>query len=404
MDLSPITLIGVFLSGLALNLTPCVYPMFSVTVALFGGRREKHLPRAFGRALLYVSGMVVMYSFLGVFAALTGGLFGATLQNSWVLLVISLLMFLLALSMFGLYEFQMPSVVLNWIGGARRAGNVGIFLSGLFVGIFAAPCIGPPIVALIALAGKTGNPISGFFIFLVLAVGLGLPYLILGTFSGLLAKLPKSGEWLIWVKKTFGVVLLGLALFYLALSLYPELLPFVVPVTLAGGGIYLGFIDRSGSLNFVFRRSKQLLGILAVVVAFLAFTSKPVEGVVWESYTPQKIKLAKDTKKPVIIDFYADWCIPCHELERFTYSNREVIQALEPFMRLKSDVTNPDTPAAMEPINRFEVLGVPTVLFLGPNGKEIPDSRIAGFVPPKEFLEVVNSVQKSFNYEKKVER
>ncbi|MBI1977766.1 MAG: thioredoxin family protein [Candidatus Omnitrophica bacterium] len=404
MELSPLALLGVFFSGLALNLTPCVYPMFSVTVALFsarGEKREERLLSSFLHALFYVAGMVCMYSALGVFAALTGGFFGAILQNQWVLLGMSLLMFILALSMFGLYELQMPAAILNWLGGIERAGTIGFFISGLCVGVFAAPCIGPPIVALLAFVGQARDPWSGFFLFFVLALGLGMPYLILGTFSGLLTKLPKSGEWLVWVKKVFGVALLGLALFYLALSLYAELLPFVLPVTLIGGGVFLGFMDQTGNQKIAFRAIKQSMGGLAVLIAAISLFSKPVQGVVWDVYAPQKIEAAKRVRKPVVIDFYADWCIPCHELERFTYSKPEVIQALEPFVRLKVDATDPDTKEVLEPIERFEILGVPTVLFLGPDGKEISDTRITGFVSAKEFVEVVQVAAQRVNHKNK---
>ena len=400
MELSPLALVGIFLSGLALNLTPCVYPMLSVTVALFGGREEKRLGVAFSRALLYVAGMASMYSVLGLSAALTGGFFGAVLQNQWVLLVLALLMFVLALSMFGLYEFQVPSSVLNQIGGKRRAGNIGIFLSGLLIGIFAAPCIGPPIVALLALVGKSANPFSGFLVFFVLALGLGLPYLIFGTFSGLLTKLPKSGEWLVWVKKVFGVVLLGLSLFYLASSFYPDFIRFVMPTTLILGGSYLGFLDRTGNKSSLFRSFKWFVGVVAILVGLSFLLMRPTAGVIWEPYTSEKINLAKKSEKPVIIDFYADWCIPCHELDQYTYSNPKVIEALEPFVRLKVNATNPDTLEAMEPIKRFDILGVPTILFLDSKGKEIKNSRITGYISAAEFLKNIEPVQKTFKQEK----
>ena len=400
---SPLALVGIFISGLALNLTPCVYPMLSVTIALFShetGRGEKHLGAAFGKALLYVAGMASTYSALGVSAALTGGFFGAAVQDQWVLLALAILMFALALSMFGLYEIQAPSFLLNWIGSKRRVGFIGIFLSGLFVGVFAAPCIGPPIVALLTFVGQTANPTTGFLVFFVLALGLGFPYLILGTFSGLLTKLPKSGEWLLWVKKVFGVVLLGLSLFYLALSLYHDFLRFVLPVAFAAGGAYLGFFDKTGNKSISFQNAKRLAGGFAIAASIFLLLAKPTAKVVWEEYAPQKITSAKEAGKPVVIDFFADWCLPCHELDSYTYSNSEVIQALEPFVRLKVDVTNPNTPEAMEPIERFEVLGVPTILFLNPKGKEVPNSRITGYVPPAEFLESLKPVQATFQGEK----
>lgn len=394
MEWSLVGVLGLFLTGLALNLTPCVYPMLSITVSLFGGREEKRFDTAFLRALFYVAGIACMYSLLGVAAAFTGKFFGAFLQSPWVLGVISILMFALALSMFGLYGFQLPIAVLNRVGGMRKAGFLGIFLSGFYVGIFAAPCIGPPIVALLTIVGQKESPVSGFFIFFIMSLGLGAPYLVLGTFSGLLHRLPKSGEWMVWVKKSFGVVLVGFSIFYavLALGAQDALLSYVVPSMFVGGGIYLGFIEASGNRNKMFHRLKQVAGACAVIVGFSFFSMQPKEGVVWDAYTSAKLTAAVEAKKPVVIDFFADWCIPCHELDRFTYSDKKVIQALEPFVRLKADVTNPKTRTALEPVERFDVIGVPTVLFLDSNGKEVLSARITGFVPPESFLEALQMV------------
>lgn len=393
MEWSVVGVLGLFLTGLALNLTPCVYPMLSITVSLFGGREEKRFGPTFLKALFYVAGMASMYSSLGVAAAFAGKFFGAFLQSPLVLGAISVLMFALALSMFGLYGFQLPIAALNRVGGMRRAGHLGVFLSGLCVGIFAAPCIGPPIVALLAIVGQKENPISGFFIFFILSLGLGLPYLILGTFSGLLSRLPKSGEWMVWVKKSFGVVLIGFSVFYAILALGAgRLLPLVIPIILIGGGIFLGFFESSGNRNTAFRRLKQTAGTAAVLLGFSFFLFQPRQRVVWEPYSAEKITLAAQAGKPVVIDFFADWCIPCHELDQFTYSDKKVIQALEPFVRLKADVTNPKTKAALEPIERFEVVGVPTVLFLDSNSREVTSARITGFVPPDDFLEALRMV------------
>ncbi|OGX05005.1 MAG: hypothetical protein A3G87_10415 [Omnitrophica bacterium RIFCSPLOWO2_12_FULL_50_11] len=392
MELSFLALAGVFVSGLALNLTPCVYPMLTVTIALFGGQSERNLLRSFTKAFIYFVGIAVVYSILGVFAATTGAFFGSAVGSSWVLGLVSLVMFVLALSMFGLYEFQMPSSVANWFGGRRGTGNIGIFLSGLSVGVFAAPCIGPPIVALLTLVGQMADPVQGFFVFFVLSLGLGLPYLVLGTFSGLLQKLPRSGEWLVWVKKLFGFALLGLAAFYFALGFYSDLLSYVFPVTLIAAGIYLGFVDRTGDTSVFFRRFKRAAGSVALIIVFLTFMLGPRHYVEWEAYAARKIDLAREAQKPVILDFYADWCIPCHELERFTYSNPKVIEALEPFTRLKVDATDPTTEEAAEPIERFDVVGVPTILFLDWEGNEVKNTRITGYVPPEVFLESVEEV------------
>jgi thioredoxin:protein disulfide reductase len=389
MELSFLAFTGLFLTGLALNLTPCVYPMLSVTVAVFSGRQEKKVGHAFIRSLIYFFGITVMYSSLGAVAALSGGFFGAALQSPVVLVVIAMTMFVLALSMLGFYEFQMPSVLVNWAGGKQRKGYFGVFMSGLLVGIFAAPCIGPPIVALLALVGQLGNAVEGFLMFFMLSVGLGFPYLLLGTFSGLLDKLPRSGDWLVWIKKLFGVALLGLALFYFSFGLYVDLLPFVVPVTVMGGAIYLGFMDRSGDKNRMFKRLKRVAGALALVAVVAGYLTRPRAHVQWEMYTPEKITAAIANGKPVVVDVYADWCIPCHELERFTYSNQQVIDALEPFLRIKVDATNPATEEAMEPLERFSVVGVPTILFLDPSGKEVEQARVIGYVPPGIFLQSV---------------
>src|SRR3989338_721063 len=396
MEWNFLSLLGIFLSGLALNLTPCIYPMLSVTVGLLGGRERESVIASFRRALAYGAGIMMMYSVLGVVAALTGHLFGEVLQNPYVLLGIAVLMAALALSMFGLYELQMPAAVLDWLGGKRRiVGFSGIFLSGLFVGIFAAPCIGPPIVALLTIVGKEGNPLKGFLLFFILSIGLGLPYLVLGTFSGLLSKLPKSGEWMIWVKKVFGVILVGAAFFYMALAAKPNIIPFIFPMTLGVGGIYLGFFEKAGNQNKTFRRFKQSMGTIATLSAFFILFFAPTKGPAWEPYSLEKLAQARQEGKPVVIDFYADWCIACHELDQFTYSNPKVIAALEPFVRLKNDLSDPNSEEVLEVIQQYQLFGVPTVIFLDRTGNEVPDTRIDGFVSADEFLELVDVVRQA---------
>lgn len=386
-------LVGIFLIGLALNLTPCVYPMLSVTVSLFGSKKGEasRLGYSFFMALIYVLGIVFMYSVLGVAAAYTGALFGSWMQSPWVLAGIGLLIFALALSMFGLYELQAPSSWMQSLSGTQRktGGIFGHFFSGLVVGIFAAPCIGPPIIALLAFVGAQGDPFFGFLIFFVMAFGLGFPYLILGTFSGLLSKLPKSGTWMVWVKKIFGVVLVGVALFYIALAILPGYSMHVIIATLIIGGIYLGFLEKSGRGLTLFTRVKWATGIVTLVIAGLLIQNLQKEGIEWEEYSDEKFEQAMERGSPVMMDFYADWCIPCLELERATFTDESVIEATQGFARFKVDMTQYESETSQRLRERFNIAGVPTVLFIGENGNEVEEARVVGFLRADRFLERV---------------
>ncbi|MGM0547397.1 MAG: cytochrome c biogenesis protein CcdA [Bacteroidota bacterium] len=382
--------LSIFLIGLALNLTPCVYPMISVTVSLFGGTAQKDAVstgKTFSRALVYVMGIVSMYSVLGVMAAYTGDLFGSWMQSPWVLAGIGILILLLSLSMFGLYELQPPAWMMQKLGKTQQTtGFIGHFLSGLLVGVFAAPCIGPPIIALLAFVGAQGSPLFGFFAFFVMALGLGIPYLFLGTFSGYLNKLPQSGTWMIWVKKLFGIVLVGVALFYLALAFMPAYTMWSVLITLLVGGIYLGFFERSGNEKQTFRWVKYATGIGALIGALLLFQNLQKEGIEWQEYDAD---LIEQTDQPVILDFYADWCIPCIELERQTYVDDEVIESTDDFLRMKVDLTRYDSERSEELRKQYDIAGVPTVMFLDSDGNEIQDARVIGFLGPEPFLKKV---------------
>jgi len=390
-------LAGIFLIGLALNLTPCVYPMLSITVSLFGSKKGEasNLGHSFFMALIYVLGIVSMYSLLGVAAAYTGALFGSWLQSPWVLGGIGILILALALSMFGLYELQAPSSWMQSLSGTQRktGGIFGHFFSGLVVGIFAAPCIGPPIIALLAFVGAQGDPFFGFMIFFVMAFGLGFPYLILGTFSGLLSKLPKSGTWMVWVKKIFGVVLVGVALFYIALAFFPAYSLHVIIATLIIGGLYLGFLEASGKGLKVFTRVKWGVGAVCLLIAALLIQNLQKEGIEWEAYSDESFEQALTDGSPIMMDFYADWCIPCLELERATFTNQDVIDATMDFRRFKVDMTQYESESSQRLRGRFDIAGVPTILFINEDGDEVEDARVVGFLRADRFLERVQMVQ-----------
>ncbi len=381
--------LGLFLIGLALNLTPCVYPMLGVTVSIFGARQAAPPLQAFGLAAVYVLGMAVMYSTLGVVAALTGGLFGALLQSPVVLVGIGALLAALAFSMFGLYEMQAPAWIRERAGGAGTTSAVGIFLSGLMVGVIAAPCIGAPVVALLALVGAKGDPWFGFTAFFTLAMGLGAPYLVLGTFSNLLQRLPRSGDWMVWVKKVFGVIMLSVGMFYIALAIAPRVSGWILPVALIAGGLYLGFMDRSAGAKPGFRLLRWVVGVLGLAGGITVIATTPTQGVAFEVFDEQALAATLQGGRPALLDFTADWCAPCHELERFTFSDRRVKEATRGFRAFKVDLTKYQSPEAERWRRQYGITGVPTVVFLSPDGNEVRPARVEGFIPPARFLERV---------------
>lgn len=350
-----LTLAWIFVGGLALNLTPCVYPMMTVTASIFSRGEKTSLALSFARALTYVLGICVMYSALGTAAAVTGGFFGAVLQSAAVRFLIAALLLALALALLGVYRFELPASVVSRLGG-RRVGFAGLFVSGLLVGVFAAPCIGPPVVALLAHVAERRDPVYGFWLFFVMSAGLGLPYLVLGTFSHLIKALPKSGAWLVWIEKLFGVILLGFAAFYFSLAI----------------------------------GSSDILPAKRLPSASVA--SEPGSGIAWKPYTPAVLKAALASGKPVMLDFYADWCLPCQEMEAVTYRNAEVIRGLERFESVKVDLTDASHEAEMELAERYQVMGIPTLVFFDPQGREIPDLKAVGYIGPTELNKIISQI------------
>lgn len=390
-------LIGLLFIGLALNLTPCVYPMMTVTISLFGGTSNTTpVSRRFLNALVYISGIVVMYSTLGAVAAYTGGLFGSWLQSPWVTGGIGVMMLLLALSMFGLYELQPPSWMMQKLGKTQQAaGHAGHFLSGLLVGVFAAPCIGPPIIALLAFVGSQGSPMFGFITFFVLALGLGLPYLFLATFSSWLGKMPQSGSWMIWVKKLFGLALVGLGLFYLSLVLLPGYTLHIMLGVFIASGIYLGFLERSGKSSALFRWVQPITGVVILIAALLLYQNLQRQSVEWEPFEEARLEQAIAAGEPVMMDFYADWCIPCIEMDRRTFTDSEVINRTERFTRLKVDLTSYNSEESEALRSQYDIAGVPTLLFLDSDGQEIPSTRVVGFMDAESFLNRVEAASEA---------
>ena len=398
----PLNLLLAFLGGLALNLTPCIYPLIPITLAWFGGQAHGDKKNLIAHAGVYIFGMAATYSILGVIAALTGSLFGAALQYPVVLLGVALVMTLLALCMFDVYELRMPPFLTSLVG-APRAGLVGTLLMGLTVGIVAAPCIGPFVLGLLTYVGERGSTLEGFSLFFALALGLGVPFLVLGIFSGSIHWLPRSGAWMVWVRKIFGFVLFGMAWYYLRSLLSPLTWSLGLTFLLLIGGMYLAWIAPVPGAGKVFTVFRNVVGglffALALYVAVAgieavlneksaATANEPVnESILWESYSSESLVKAREERYPVFIDFYADWCEPCRELDEKTYSNPEVTRLARRFVMLKADLTAGDDPAVKALMEKYRIRGVPTLVFLRPDGGEMTSLRGTGFVTAGTFLE-----------------
>jgi thioredoxin:protein disulfide reductase len=391
------TLLGVFAGGLALNLTPCVYPMIPITVSFFGGRSAGDQPgqrQLVLHGLCYLLGLSLTNASLGVAAALTGGLMGAALQNPIVLTLVAGALILFATSLFGLWDLRLPGA-LNQLAAKSHRGYFGSLFMGLTLGVVAAPCIGPFVLGLLTWVAGMGSPWLGFVIFFTLSIGLGLPLFVLALFSGQLQRLPRAGGWMLWVRNLMGWVLVGMAVYFIR-PVLPEAfkIPLLVAVALAAG-LHLGWLDKNRSGFRAFAWLKISVGIACLVLATFWTTSWAVRGpgVAWQAYSDALVQQAVAQNKPVIIDFYADWCAPCREFEAVTFHHPEVVrQAKADFIMIKVDVTRAGDPLHERLLSAYDVRGVPTLVFLDARGRERADLRLVDYLPPEQLLTLMSAV------------
>lgn len=410
----------IFLGGLLTSLTPCVYPLIPITVGVFGARQADSRGRAVILTTAYVVGMGVVFATLGVVAALAGKAFGTALGNPLVAIGIAVFLLALSSSMFGAFELALPPGLATKLGTVGGGGLVGAVLMGAVSGFLAAPCTGPVLSGVLTFVSRTQDPLLGGALLFIYALGIGVPFFLIGVF---LVRLPKGGVWMEWVKSVFGIALVALAVSYLrdavpavreglaavanALGRNPAI---ITASVLALVGVVLG------AIHFSFKdgtRSEAVLkaaGVLALVVALSLRTSplpeptpagggRPME---WASFKAEVVgsaepfdkllEQAKATCKPVMIDFFAEWCAACKELDAHTYTSQAVVAETERFVNIKVDGTN-DHEVLDTLYERFGVKGLPTVAFVDPKGTVLQDPKVTGFLPPDQFLAELKKVQ-----------
>jgi thioredoxin:protein disulfide reductase len=384
--------LAALVGGLAVSLTPCVYPMIAVTVSVFGAKQAQSRAEGTLLSLCFVLGICGMFVPMGVIAGMTGGLLSQALQSRWVVVGIATLFLLMAASMFGAFELALPSSLNNKLAEMGGIGRKGAFVLGLVCGLIAAPCTGPILTGILTWIAATQSATLGAMAMAAFSFGLGAPFFVVGAFA---VQLPKSGHWMVHVKSGLGIVLVVVALYFLNNSLrFAE--PFVSgrwPFIATGIGIALvgllfGAVHREFNELGAGVKAAKALGIVMVSFGSLAAILgilKPAEAVSWERQDIEgALARAATDKRPLLVDFTAAWCGACKELDKKTFSEPRVGEELGRFVAVKVDATNNDDPKVEAMLARFKVVGLPTVVLFDSRGKEA--ARFNDFVPPDEFL------------------
>lgn len=390
-----LSFLSVFLAGILTSFTPCIFPMLPITISILGYHADaKSRLHNFSRALAYVLGIAMTYSLLGVVAALTGSLFGAALTNKYVLSGMVVLFFAMALSMWGVFEIQAPAFIRNRLGSGKSQGLGGAFLMGMVAGIVASPCVGPVLVSILSYVSTTKDVVLGFSLLFTFAMGLGLIFIVIGVFSSALKLLPKSGRWMELIKFILGAGMWGAAIYYAQFLLSERWWTALLAASFIAFAVWKGaFRIRKNLLVtfmlisvFTFSASVLLLSLFKPQTLHNVF-SPPVTApsdVVWINYSEEALKEAQMQSKPVMIDFFAEWCAACHELEEKTFSTDEFRTLSKGFRLLRFDATE-DNEKITQVLKKYQVKGLPTVIFINRNGDLLKELTFTQFLEMNEL-------------------
>ena len=411
-----LVLLSFFGFGLLLAFTPCTFPMIPILSGIIVGQGE-HISRlrALVLSLAYVLGMAFTYALAGVAAGLSGTMLTAALQNVWILGSFALVFVLLSLSMFGFYELQMPSALqskLSETASHRKGGSLGgVATMGVLSALIVGPCVAAPLAGALLYIAQTGDAVLGGMALFVMALGMGAPLLAVGV--GTRSVLPRIGPWMEGVKKAFGVMLLAVAVWLLT-PVVPAIVTMLAwAALLIFSGIFLHALDPlpNNAKNWMrFWKGAGVVMLLAgaaMLIGTLAGSRDPLQPLAVlradaaaataqprferiDSIQELELRLAS-ANTPVMLDFYADWCVSCKEMERFTFSNAQVAQRMDRMLLLKADVTaNTEEHKAL--LQRFNLFGPPGIIFFDADGREIDNLRVVGFMRAGPFGEVLDAV------------
>jgi thiol:disulfide interchange protein DsbD len=394
--------------GLLLSLTPCVFPMIPILSSIIVGASKNEdmtASRGFFLSLVYVLSMSVAYTVAGIIAGVFGANLQAALQNPYVLVVFALIFVALAFSMFGYFEIRLPASIQTKLNkttdGKEKQGIAGIAIMGFLSALIVGPCVAPPLAGALVYIGQTGDALLGGMALFVMSLGMGVPLLLIGLGAGKF--MPKPGGWMEGITRIFGIVMLGVAIWLLDRVLDASLIMVLWALLLLGSAIYLKIYTNI--ITRLISRVLLILGAVLLVGAISGATNplKPLDKftssksvVNTNELVFQKVKniaelelAIKNSSKPIMLDFWASWCVACKELEEITFKDEEVIKKLQGFTLLKADVTlNNDDDKALQKM--FAVVGPPALIFWDKDKNEVKSSKIVGYKNPKDFLEIIN--------------
>ena len=393
-----------FALGFLTSLTPCVYPVIPIIMGYIGSQAKGSKLKGFYLSVFFVLGLGLVYSMLGLLAAASGSMIGASFQNPIVVVIIAGIFILMGLSLAGLFEIPVPTSISSKVqAGGYKSQVIGSLIIGGVAGIIAAPCAGPVLIAILSWISQTRNLLMGFLIMFVFSLGMGVIFILVGTFTGIISSLPKAGKWMSVIKNIFAVLLIIGGLLVLGLIVPGWLHQRLWGFFFIGLSIFMGLFksieDDDIKKKFV-KFIVVLIFLWGVLLFFKSFipadflTPGPQAVMVreqlnWIPSLEDGKTVASGQNKKLMIDTYADWCVACKEMDKLTFSDPEVQAVLKDYILVKLDFTrrNEKNQALQKSLG---IIGMPTIIFLNPEGNEI--NRFSGFKNKKEFLKIVNSL------------